>query len=88
MWLSRRFWQVEAELKALAEAEVTEAAALETELRLMRTERQAIEAAHAQRKLFLIERERQLAVERREVDRARLELCSEQHTVRARPSTA
>ena len=43
----------------------------ETSLVLLRTERQAIEVAHEQRKRFLAEKEKQLEVEQREVGRRR-----------------
>ena len=72
---------VEVELSDLARAVKTEAEERATELKLLRTERQAIEAAAEQRKLFLVEKERQLEVEKGEVDKARTELCNEQHMI-------
>lgn len=75
--------EVEAALAQQAKAVQARGVERATEMRLLRSERLAIEAAHVQRKLYTVEKERQLEVERHEVDRARQELCTTQHAAAA-----
>jgi len=73
--------RMEAALTAHSDAVVSSAEERETELRLISTERQAMEVAHRERKAFLAEKEDQLRIEKEEVLKGREALLGDQHCI-------